>query len=1393
MKSKEFNRKRIGKILLVIFLLCLSVLIILFNANSSAEASAEAKSSYNTGLYERKTVTYAAVVNNRLEIEFLTDHGLEAVNVEGYAFYRDQNYENKYIADTLRTSDSISALIYLENAVKEQLVPEFYHLENKDVVEIAIYKDKLYHLFFEPSDSVKAYILNHVSVEMSAEAADSIRHSAAFVDTYTAKKSVFAPQKTVKANSYDLTNNYEAYTNSDNLYDSKTNTNMSTTINDYFGELFGKGELDNYRTDDPIVNIVPKNLFTTVGHYTYVGKEYGFFIDTTYADMNTFRSDVMIFDISVTESASSGTKRELSYRVKPLFKELYRTFDKATTTDWSNFDPSLSIVVCPYGFQTEKSDFYYLRNIEFGFYVMNERALNQGDPGYSMSTDNGAILNQVRYNLKAYGGLEWTGSWQDTTYMVMNRFGGYIPVIGPYVEKGMNIIDEVKGIIEDGQTVSNLFSYEKIIAEANNEANIYTYKSRQEQLATQNTFTKEAVVCQSDVDANKDLVYAALTDHYAEAICVLDNTQQATRLYSTISLEVVEDWNSYFLGAHVFGEYDLVSSGYGTNYTVLFDAPREQKNLDLNEDSEVYILPEGINYYQFTPRFTGEYIFSTSGNANSPKLVLNNVADQVVSDNTIKAYLIANQTYYLEASLLSKTGYGRYNLRVECIEKNDLGAIDINTKDSYRGAILQFVPTQSAPVEIQSSNNSLSFEIYDENLNRIESSTTSRIAYKFEQYDLYYIVVKNNTVVAQSSTINFAEPQTISKETDLIVTTDANKKYYKFSSSELGNFTFTIQGSNLSNLQADYDGITNVDAYVSSKMIIFNFSLTENQVVYFGLESNSTTSITVRVDKTENTFVWVVGGTEINGNTVNLKRNSTNSIRLKANGQFVENPIIKYSVSSNGYYNLNPASTYHNLTISNNCLLSNDKNEFKISLYLFKDESTVGLHVSVLHNLNTSISKYSDNSTYGLKLPTFTSIIDEKIDIIYKVEANDGQSIKDNLKIGNVRVSQNFSLQNVVENTLAYDGFRDVEVTIKYITLKQGTNNTVSTEIYNTSAGYTDQLQEFTLDTIKVNPMFGTGSGYSWDPYTIHNERHLKNIRNAVSTRTTYPGYGEETAIFESFKLMASINLGWDELWTPISHTYKGTFDGNGHYLKYKIDVPGTAYSDDFKFFGFFESASNATFKNLEIWNANMSGSTNTHTGAIVCAGLLVGTSNSCTYQNVSVENSYSRIYRQNSWVGLLVGNDGFSFFDNCSVDGEIVSQGETGGIAGVILGSDFYQCSNSSTIEWWYYNDDYGQFNAGGIVGRARGGSFEQCTNMGMIKYGNKSPNDSRTLAPCLGQIVGYAENSPTFTNNNCNGTVEKGLLQKITWTTGALWWKENHEHLQYKYVSQGQYGRWA
>ncbi len=63
------------------------------------------------------------------------------------------------------------------------------------------------------------------------------------------------------------------------------------------------------RYEDPIVNIIPKELFFTEGKYVYYGEEYIFAINTTYEthtdNVNYYASRVVVFDIDITDPRSS--------------------------------------------------------------------------------------------------------------------------------------------------------------------------------------------------------------------------------------------------------------------------------------------------------------------------------------------------------------------------------------------------------------------------------------------------------------------------------------------------------------------------------------------------------------------------------------------------------------------------------------------------------------------------------------------------------------------------------------------------------------------------------------------------------------------------------------------------------------------------------------------------------------------------------------------------------------------------------------------------------------------------------------------------------------------------------------------------------------------------------
>ncbi|MGD9679384.1 MAG: hypothetical protein AB7V16_13665 [Vulcanibacillus sp.] len=129
----------------------------------------------------------------------------------------------------------------------------------------------------------------------------------------------------VKADSNTIEQLSELYTESDEYYNNNTTYNISNYVLNWDGFDIGRGSgygqrivqyNNSYRFDDnDIANIIPKDLFYTIGSYHYIGKEYGFYINTELVSGGYYyRSYVTVYDISY-EMIANGIKGR-SYDMK---------------------------------------------------------------------------------------------------------------------------------------------------------------------------------------------------------------------------------------------------------------------------------------------------------------------------------------------------------------------------------------------------------------------------------------------------------------------------------------------------------------------------------------------------------------------------------------------------------------------------------------------------------------------------------------------------------------------------------------------------------------------------------------------------------------------------------------------------------------------------------------------------------------------------------------------------------------------------------------------------------------------------------------------------------------------------------------------------------------------
>ena len=88
---------------------------------------------------------------------------------------------------------------------------------------------------------------------------------------------------------------YDDYTGSNDAHTTATSSQVFEITN-YKTDVYPQFT-DIYTQDNPIVQIVPRELFTHRGEYFYVGAEYGFYVDTRANTEVGNISTVFVFDI----------------------------------------------------------------------------------------------------------------------------------------------------------------------------------------------------------------------------------------------------------------------------------------------------------------------------------------------------------------------------------------------------------------------------------------------------------------------------------------------------------------------------------------------------------------------------------------------------------------------------------------------------------------------------------------------------------------------------------------------------------------------------------------------------------------------------------------------------------------------------------------------------------------------------------------------------------------------------------------------------------------------------------------------------------------------------------------------------------------------------------------
>lgn len=157
-------------------------------------------------------------------------------------------------------------------------------------------------------------------------------------------------------------------------------------------------------TNHAIVSYVPQKDFTTVGKTTYVGKDHGYYIETSKSGDHSFDSNLFVFQLDTTmpNEVLSGN---FELKLVPTLSESFRTVIKdGNDSSWNDqYDSALSMVTYPTG---RKED-YFLTNVHLGLMVANAQEPNPGDTDYVLKEDYGDIFYEARYGYQGVGKVNY--------------------------------------------------------------------------------------------------------------------------------------------------------------------------------------------------------------------------------------------------------------------------------------------------------------------------------------------------------------------------------------------------------------------------------------------------------------------------------------------------------------------------------------------------------------------------------------------------------------------------------------------------------------------------------------------------------------------------------------------------------------------------------------------------------------------------------------------------------------------------------------------------------------------------------------------------------------------------------------------------------------------------
>lgn len=543
---------------------------------------------------------------------------------------------------------------------------------------------------------------------------------------------------------------YDTYTNTDGI--------IRAYPTSYFGQYIKNGLIG----DDPIVRIVPKELMFIAGQHIYVGKQYGFFINTVRnASGNDNYADVLVFDIfhrTPYYSEGSSAEGELgTTRVSPLFQYRYRTLDNIGNN--SGFVSGLTRVVYPHTHFDAAQ--YYISDIGFKNSLFSPTILNEGDNGYNVYEDDGMFICETRYGSYSGEGLKRLN--EDFFIDTIVFCYGFYPYVGPAISTAGFVYSVFDGFGNSGYidrvgTTGYGKDYSMVFEE---------YKTkRDDQISTYNHLIKAVSSSQvPDVNCPR---YINVGNGYSEFSYKINSRGDSVRynrvnVVTSISLTIVEDYNSKIHNyGRATGTYDV--SQYEYIEDISNDVLRYghiKKNIEAGASGKIF---------RFAPKTSGKYLLRNYG-VKAPKIIVHDATNKIDTEASTShtVDMVADNVYYIEIDKTNNTQYS-YDFHVGYAPESNVTAYSGSKKSisltSKTNVVYEFTPSYSMTYSIYTELTSgdpylilLDSSGVRLSYNDDSNGRNAKIDYAFVADQTYYIVAQGYNATAAVFDMFISKPQ----------------------------------------------------------------------------------------------------------------------------------------------------------------------------------------------------------------------------------------------------------------------------------------------------------------------------------------------------------------------------------------------------------------------------------------------------------------------------------------------------------------------------------------------------------------------------------------------------------------------------------------------------------